>query len=152
MREYKYRGLSKYGRCIDGIWLYGSLVYNERNGSAFIYVRHFAGDEDEYGSIKPYSVDIETIGQFTGLKDKNGVEIYEGDELQWEHGSTEQDTGCVNIVKSSGIVVFDEGGYFAVDSEDYSCTGRPFMSMIIDEFNGEVIGNIHKNHELPEIK
>ena len=74
--KYKFRGKS----LKTGEWVYGSLL--EINDNSYIYP-YKTGDLDDidfgYGFVK---VSKESVGQFTGLKEKNGVgltEIYEGD-------------------------------------------------------------------------
>lgn len=64
MREVKFRGQDCFGN-----WQFGSLVTDNQT---FWFIRN---------SVCDVSVDPKTVGQYTGLKDKNGVEIYEGDAL-----------------------------------------------------------------------
>ena len=66
MREIKFRGK----RLDNGEWIEGDLL--RMNGHWFIFL-----DPAPEG-IDKYAVDPATVGEFTGLKDKNGKEIYEG--------------------------------------------------------------------------
>ena len=85
------------------------------------------------GTWEPIEVKKETVGQYTGLTDKNGTKIFEGDIIFDPE------------LKENHIVMFDEGGF---------CTEEMFLQFYLcfDEMEVEVIGNIHDNPELLEGK
>ena len=88
-------------------------------------------DTDLYGCV--YKVIPETVGQYTGLTDKNGKRIFEGD--------------IVSLVKHDGLiykVVYVPCRYELVNSKGVNC----FVLDIYKSENIEVIGNIYDNPEL----
>lgn len=83
--------------------------------------------------------------QFTGLLDKNGKEIYEGDVVKFTMGDEERI--CVVEYKNGGFMV-ESDGFFGLDEFDVTTIGFAFDEM--DETI--VVGNIHDNPELLEDK
>ena len=123
------------GTPVDGHWVYGGIFPGEGDFS-IIY---------SSGLIEKHVVHTDTVGQYTGLTDKNGVKIFEGDIVKWGHV-----LGCrenpirIAVVKIDPDIQFD-----AIIGERrnvfhygaFSYAGRTDEAL-------EVIGNIHDNPEL----
>ena len=90
MRDIKFRGKKEN----SGEWVYGYLISDYVICQDVYY--------DDYLDIRlesPVEVDSETVGQYTGIKDRNGKEIYEGDILY------------VESVNMSAVVFWKDGGF-----------------------------------------
>ena len=105
----------------------------------YLYITHIGAHEigsyDAEINIERLTFDVipETVGQYTGLTDKNGKRIFEGD--------------IVSLVKHDGLiykVVYVPCRYELVNSKGVNC----FVLDIYKSENIEVIGNIHDNPEL----
>jgi hypothetical protein len=128
MREIKFRGMS-----LNGQWFYGNLAIipndiKTAGVKAGYYISNRAGLPFAY-PVRP-----ETVGQYTGLKDRNGTEIFEGDLLFDKDELTRP-----FIVKWD-----DEWAQFYVD-----CGGGS-TDFLWKWANLEVIGNIYANPDLLE--
>ena len=139
MREIKFRGK----RIGTSEWVYGDLIHRQIWSEAFPVIRM---QDDGFDIYEECEVISETVGQYTGLKDKHGVETYEGDIVAFE----DSDGGYEyqDLVMNTGIVEYGELRFYftnrvAVEMGDfYIKDGR------CDDI--EVIGNIHDNPELLE--
>lgn len=140
MDRYKFRGK----RLDNGEWVFGSLINNvffkSDTGAACTYIvdpneyKDYSSFEDmEYLAVE---VDPSTVGQYTGLKDKKGVEIYEGDIMD------SNDSGHMVI---KGMVAFRKGRFVLGQTE-----GREDELMDVVDCGYTVIGNIHDNKEILE--
>lgn len=118
MREILFRGK----HISDGKWIYGVPVPNSFTTCIFKLM-------DDIGELRGFEVYPLTIGQFTGLTDKNGMTIFEGDIVKNIDG--------VYIVKYCESLT-----RFAL-VHNGMISGRPISS-------GTVIGNIYDNPELLE--
>ena len=138
MREIKFRGLSYNGSFKKDVWRYGGLTENKTGYS--IRSRDYKGF---YGYLIKR---IDTIGQFTGLQDKNGKDIYEGDIVT--HKVELVDGSFTEEIK--GAVYFKRGCYYVesnVSGRDgeYHKALHEVVSEFNPEFSCEIIGNVHEN-------
>lgn len=125
MRTIKFRGQKK----TTGEWIYGSLVYSNEIDVAI----YFQTENDSVKTMDRVYVNQETVGQFTGLYDKNKREIYEGDILKVEGTRMRIEVRFVR-----GVFAFLWNGNLDFEAPINSPT---------QEW-AEVIGNIHDNPKL----
>ena len=122
MREIKFKGVD----IADDKWIYGSLV---KVGEDYHILGGGETEAHEYNIVYE-----ESIGQYTGLKDKNGKEIYEGDILEFETGEIFKvywwESECCCYIQS----ILEP--YINISFEMYPME------------NFEIIGNIFENKEL----
>ena len=130
-RTIKFRGKSIYGED----WLYGSLVKIEKNRYAVIPPLN----NIEIGkSIGMYEVYPETVGQFTGLLDKDGKEIYEGDILHTI-------TFGFNPEEYTAIILYRNCSFQLSNGRNLFYFGQSDLTKMDDSI---VIGNIYDNPDL----
>lgn len=128
-RVIKFRGK----RIDNGEWIYGSLIEDK-----YIVGKVVDWEEDYFNTEFWWKVIPETVGQFTGLLDKNGKEIYEGD--------------IVNLFyeNDDDVYIIEWHNYtsrFEINSKTLSVDFDNYYS-----YELEVIGNIHDNQKLLEVQ
>lgn len=120
MREILFRGK----RTDNGEWVYGNYAHTD------CYIKH----NDYIGQNNPleYMVNPETVGQYTGLTDKNGNRVFEGDIVKLRR---RRDYGIVKYAIPEchfEYLMQGDGDQLLIDDVDYV----------------EIIGNIHDNADL----
>ena len=120
MRTIKFRGKIK-----AGTWIYGSLL-TWPDGCCKIYDKQLSD-----GSMAGLEVEPSTVGQFTGLRDKKGTEIYEGDIFR------------LNDHHIRYVVEYEEGVFHGKQIGSSSYVGLPYwLNDVV------IVGNKYDNPEL----
>ena len=160
MREIKFRGK----RVDNGEWVYGYYVRHETRQRCLIgddelkpeEIKHLIvvdsfADWNMPRQLQGIEVIPETVGQYTGLKDKNGVEICEGDIVQAENDVLE--THSRGDMENGTLEVWDElectiDAFGEIKFEDSAFMIEEYFLAAFKECELEVVGNVHDNPEL----
>lgn len=140
MRDIKFRGKDREN------WHYGDLVKEIRHHDNKLFdgvITHIKNYEYNNGTYvgDMFPVNPETVGQYTGLKDKNGKEIYEGDIINFDY-----------IKERNYEIVFEDGTYWIRDKDNQYISLHEVVEICKrpNNWKVEVIGNIYDNSELLE--
>ena len=146
MREILFRGK----RIDNGEWVYGFYFERKDTGGKIIesVIINDAYEQIMYGQRflrsnmfrECFRIHTSTVGQFTGLTDKNGKQIFEGDIVKTSDITYE---GVIQIPGESFEIAMRKGCWVMVAGEDWDFLGTNHECI-------EVIGNIHDNFELLE--
>ena len=133
MRDILFRGK----RTDNGEWEYGDLWCNPYGKKVVCIVSPI----NDQGTTGGNEVDPETVGQYTGLKDKNGKKIFEGDIIRVEHDLWHGENKKTRE-SDIGVVLYNTNtAEFGVKINGYSNCLK--LRRWKEDFN-EVIGNIHE--------
>lgn len=115
------------GKRPDGSWNYGRGILFKGDGSVLIHG----------AKVAP-----KTVGQFTGLKDMGGRDVYEGDIVRFQYKRLDFSPACEHkMLTLTGEVTSDEYGRTVIN-----VGGNGYHICNVD--NGTIIGNVHDNPEL----
>ena len=123
MRTIEFRGLDEDYK----IWRYGSLVVYENGDVAITDSPKRFG-----GQVWSSKVIPESVGQYTGIRDNNGVPIYEGDIIKDK------------LNKELHVIKYDD------KTTQFTAQEMWVWALVKHPYFGEVVGNIHENPELLE--
>ena len=155
MREILFRGK----RLDNGEWVYSQTVFSHLD-IFYIPAQNLEctvmRNLDTVGNISEirckdgkyfFKVQTETIGQFTGLTDKNGKKVFEGDVVKIVPDYDYSDDYSISKV-------YSYNGIFCVDyhGDDFDSTALGFLEDYLPDGDFEVIGNICDNPELLEVR
>lgn len=130
MRDILFKGKRK----DNGKWVYGNYAVADNNGKQQYFIFQNKAFE--------FEVDPETVGQYTGLTDKNGKKIFEGDILRVAY-HPEQDV----------IIEWSDGSFrFRRANNPKDCVYSTIRYMQNAMSGLKIVGNIHDNPELLEVK
>ena len=162
MREILFRGKTYEDKWVQGTYYHQKEFYGDETDFHYIIE---SCDQLEDNMMIVSGVIPETIGQYTGLTDKNGTKIFEGDIVRQDYSKTinvmyDPDTlglidsecieghhiGIVKISPHKGVGMRNPMSY-----NDIDCTKRKVKYYVnVCCYRCEVIGNIHDNPELLE--
>ena len=137
MLEILFRGK----RLDNGEWVEGNLFVSDTDGKTYIL------SGSRIVTIE-WEVDPSTVGQYTGLKDKNGERIFEGDIVEcvsWNEYFSIPESNLFQNFRRVMVVVFHTGAFCMKESMPDPL--RPNYWDLIYNGDIEIIGNIHDNPE-----
>ena len=143
MREILFRGqvrkrgqkVNMNGEKLPGVWVYGGIF----PGTGDYSIIYGGATEKLTGlDLEKYVVWSDTVGQFTGLTDKNGKKIFEGDIVTI--------SGSKMMGFPAPVAYFPQGAVFQIRRNGYNA-----ITLWDANVTAEVIGNIHDNPELLEV-
>lgn len=129
------------GTSVESNWVYGGIFPNNNGGDfAIIY--------QQEPEIEKFSVYSDTVGQYTGLTDKNGKKIFEGDIVDYEDEAPGQYEYHDSLIINRGVIGYSEGCFYWTNAVNANLQDSVYKGVA----DCEVIGNIFDNPELLEVQ
>ena len=144
--RYKFRAL----RESDRQMIYGSLILNCIDYDDNKKMKPKIGGWYDGATFSDFVIP-ETIGQCTGLKDKNGELIWEGDIIEHHNYPLSKIVYCETLGGYCAEMLFDEEPKEGWDETDLTKKGNHIELFYMDLHEQEMIGNIYENPELLEV-
>lgn len=142
-RKYGEEVVMETGEKLPSQWVYGSIFSG--TGDFSVIYGWEAGEGQTGSNIKKWTVYSDTVGQYTGLTDKNGVKIFEGDIVREHLKGLEEAFHCV-CLDYGRVFWYQKTARFlrtaAIFSDD--------CQEMTEYHEYEVVGNIYDNHRLLE--
>jgi len=167
MRDIEFRGILRG----TNVWVYGNLVQTVVDGAKKVFI--ISKERAEYSEFKDgcpalcfdennyvFSVDPDSIGQFVGRKDKNGVKLFENDIVEYMHkfdikyiGIVKIKDGCFVIDWKFTLKGWNKDFKHCANKEEiayWRCYGELFDATPLGEINSkiQIIGNVFDNPDL----
>lgn len=137
MREILFRGK----RTDNGEWTEGDLY---RKTDALGEKETIIFQDKGADAFKKNFVNSETVCQYTGLKDKNGKKIFEGDIVEYEDEAPGQYEYHDSLIINRGVIEYSEGCFYWTNAVNANLQDYVYKGVA----DCEVIGNIFDNLEL----
>ena len=145
MREILFRGKDD-----NNNWCYGYAIIGKRFKWASILPIDTIDDAPPM--FDECEVELDTVGQYTGLTDKNGTKIFEGDIVEMHYFFENHDPNTLGMFEDEnyikGYLKCDELGLVLIDKNQVKYRVSDYVQEPCEEL--EVIGNIYDNPELLE--
>lgn len=134
MREILFRGK----KISDGKWVYGDYhKFTCTTSSTIPTPTHYIMGTDASSNVQ-ICVDPATVGQYTGLSDKNAVKVFEWDIMEFDAYGIHY-CGVVTIISANASILCGE-------------KAAPFLDHAICKYGARVIGNVHDNQDLLKLQ
>lgn len=147
MRELLFRGQTRRpgekvrigsGKPLPGNWVYGGIFHQSDRSDSFSIIY-------TYDPVEKHTVYADTVGQYTGLTDKNGKKIFEGDILESRASEYKEDWKKWTVLFQDGSFCFEREN---LKKRKYKHEQNLLCEDEIELYGLVIIGNIHDNPEL----